>query len=807
MIKSGFNLLVQWLIEFAPLLAALTERTLSSGLFTDKEQDIKLIQNLLDNRENFAFNQDDKANFKEAKVLQQKLSVYYRETQLKLATYQRETALKLPEINKIFDNWPLKLYPSQLLESHPTSGAIPLKIFLASPEVTSNRCQHGCSKQGSKILPEEAAIKLKFVEGLREFINTHYSLHSSLRPTEFLAGAWESKRFHSESSIKAIFGMLKSEPTLILESEIEGNDINFRIAYWGLGQENYYYKTIAKFPYKEMLQETAKSRALKWKITREQLLELGESLEEVKLLGGDNEVNLTLLEKETKWQAQGIDVSQLYLNYQIAPEDIEKFCQFLSNCHCLVVGWIADIYHLIYRDVPPLLPVLLPSLTGEAVDTQLLQAIVSGYRQVYQSLEKQRCYWVSELALELAQSLTHLPEKSWAKEQINYSLGSWLNLRQIQLPTDDNLLQAMKPALTLADREYLEQLKDCLIAIEDEEGTTEVQQLLSELAPSTHTPLCLPIDLRESDNNLLKSSKIGKYFAVHTLTNYSGKISSVAISPDGEKLVSGCLDKTIKIWDLHSGELLRTLIGHSEDISSVAISPDGQFLASSSLHCPKSNVKVWSLNTGKLLHNSLGHKKSVHFVTMDSEARILVSGSNKIKIWNLHTGERLRTLWHSCAVNAAITGSDGNLLVSGSSDGKIKLWDIRNGDSLGTITGHKEAITSLAINPGEQFLISGSEDKTIKIWNLKTGKLQGTLKGHSSQVNALSISPDGSILMSGSSDKTIKIWHLQRGELHHTLTGHSGAVNSLALSADGRTLVSGSSDRTIKVWRMLNIGI
>ena len=794
MIESGLKFLIQWLIEFAPLMTILAEKKLTESLSKEKNQGLKTIESLIEGCENLIANKSDESSFKEVKELQHQLSIYHRETQLKLAAYQRETALKLPEINKVLDNWPLKLYPSQLLESHPGSGPIPLKIFLAPPQVSFDRW--------SNTVKQETEIDLKFVEGLREFINTHYSLHSPLRPTEVLAGAWESKRFHSESSIKALFGMLKSEPTLILESEIEGNYLNFRIAYWGLGQENYYYKTIAKFSYQAMLHEAAKARALKWKETREQLLELGENSEEIKQLGGDNEINLALLEKEEKWQAKGIDVSQFSLNYQIGSKDREKLGQFLSDCHCLVVGWVADIYHLVYRDIPPLLPALLPSLTGEVVDLQLVQAIVSGYQQVYQSLEKERRYWVPELALQLARSLTHLPEKSWAREQINYSLQSWLNLRHIQLPTDGNLLEGMKPALTLSDRDYLEKLKDCFTALEDDKETAQVQGLLEELA-QTYPPLSLAATPREEGNGSPHPLRIGPYAPLYTLKEHSGKISSVAISPDGQTLVSGCLDKTIKIWNLHNGELLRTLTGHSEDISSLAISPDGQFLASSSFHCPKSNVKVWNLKTGKLLHNGLGHKKSVRFVAIDSEARILVSGSNKIKIWNLHTGDRLCTLWHCCPVNAAIIIPDGSLLVSGSSDGKIKLWNPRTGDPLGTLTGHTGAVTSLVIDADGQFLMSGSVDKTIKIWQLETGKLQSTLKGHSARINSLSISPDRRVLISGSADKTIKIWHLLCGELQHTLTGHSGGVNSVAMSADGRTFVSGSSDKTMKIWRVL----
>jgi WD40 repeat protein len=62
---------------------------------------------------------------------------------------------------------------------------------------------------------------------------------------------------------------------------------------------------------------------------------------------------------------------------------------------------------------------------------------------------------------------------------------------------------------------------------------------------------------------------------VHTLTGHLGLVASVAISPDGNTLASGNSDKTIKIWHLGTGKLIRTLIGHSDRVRCVAISPDG----------------------------------------------------------------------------------------------------------------------------------------------------------------------------------------------------------------------------------------
>lgn len=638
--EQGLRLLIQCLLELAPVIAG------AGGI--EQEQ-----------------------------LLQQQLAVYHRATQLKIAERERETALKLPELNKILENWPLRLYPSQILESHNSHRLIPLKIFLAPPKVQF--------EQFDNVAEGIPGIELKLAEGLREFLNKHYSLHNQIRPTEFLAGAWESKRFHSESSIKAMFGMLKSEPILILESEIDGDYLNFRIACWGLGQENYYYKTICRLPYREIVYQAAKARALEWREIRDELVLMGENLEEINKLGKDNVINLANLEKEETWKDKGIDVSKLSLQYQVNHQDFEKLCQVLLTYHCLVAGWVADAYHLVHYDVSPLLPELLPSL------------------------------------------------------------------------------------VTLGESQGVGQLEVLLSAIAD----------LKRKRPLEHAALS------------------------YTLTGHSGKVSSVAISPDGQTLVSGCLDKTIKLWSLSTGKLIRTLNRHSGEISSVTLSPDGQFLATGSYDGPKSNVKVWNLNTGKLLHTLLGHKKPVNFVAINSDGQMLASGSNKIKVWHLHTGERLCTLWHSCTVNSAAISTDGTILASGSSDNKIRLWNPRTGELLRTVTGHSEEIKSIAISPNGRTLVSGSADKTIKIWCLNAGELLGTLTAHSGEVTSIAISPDGQTLVSGSADKTIKIWSLSTGKLLQTLTGHSDAVNSVALSPDGKFLASSSSDTTIKVWQIL----
>jgi serine/threonine protein kinase len=119
----------------------------------------------------------------------------------------------------------------------------------------------------------------------------------------------------------------------------------------------------------------------------------------------------------------------------------------------------------------------------------------------------------------------------------------------------------------------------------------------------------------------------------NTLTNHTNNVNSIAISRDGQTLVSGSADNTIKIWDLKTGELKHSLTGHTSYIGSLAISPDGQSLASGSAD---NTIKIWNLKIGKLENTLAGHSNIVNSIAISPDGQTLVSGSwdDTIKIWN-----------------------------------------------------------------------------------------------------------------------------------------------------------------------------
>ncbi len=318
------------------------------------------------------------------------------------------------------------------------------------------------------------------------------------------------------------------------------------------------------------------------------------------------------------------------------------------------------------------------------------------------------------------------------------------------------------------------------------------------LRPSSFPGLRAEKPLVVASNNALLNVSL-----VRTLKSHTDVVWCAISSFDGQNLISSSGDKTIKVWSLETGKLLRTLKGNSQPVLAVALSQSDRTLVSGSYSTNRA-INIGNLSTG-ILHNLPGDSHQVWSVAISPDGQNLASsnGDGSIDVWSL-LDKKLRNhlLGHLGTVWSVAISPDGRSLASASSDKTVKLWDLRTGELLHTFTGHTDRVRSVAFSPDGQILASGSWDKSVKIWNLRTKTLLYSLSGHSGYVNSVAVSPDGQILASGSDDRTIKLWNLPTGELLQTLKQHSGNVNAVSFNPDGNILISGSGDQTVKVWRL-----
>ncbi len=291
-------------------------------------------------------------------------------------------------------------------------------------------------------------------------------------------------------------------------------------------------------------------------------------------------------------------------------------------------------------------------------------------------------------------------------------------------------------------------------------------------------------------------------FLQRTLAGHSSYVMSVAIAPDGKTLASASSDKTIKIWNLETGDEIRTLKGHSEAVVKVGFSQDGKIVASSS---NDRTIKLWDIATGEEIRTLKGHSDGVTDITFSQDKKTLATSSSDktVKLWNMTTGAEIRTFkGHTSRVTSVAFSPDSEVIAAGSNDKTIKLWNTSTGEELRTLKGHNDTVTQIAFTPDGNTLASGSADRTIKLWNVTNGQEYRTIKGHTDTVWSIAFSFDSTMLASAGSDKMIKLWNPFNGDEIRSLQGHDSRIWSVAFTTNGRTLASSSEDGTVKIWRM-----
>jgi len=105
-----------------------------------------------------------------------------------------------------------------------------------------------------------------------------------------------------------------------------------------------------------------------------------------------------------------------------------------------------------------------------------------------------------------------------------------------------------------------------------------------------------------------------------------------------------------------------------------------------------------------------------------------------------------------CAVSLSSRSSDSKYLCSGSDDKTIKVWNVATGECVKTLTGHTNYVFCVNYNPQSNLIVSGSFDESVRIWDVKTGKCLKTIPAHSDPVSAVHFNRDGTLIVSASYD-------------------------------------------------------
>ncbi|RDL30134.1 E3 ubiquitin ligase complex SCF subunit sconB [Venustampulla echinocandica] len=306
---------------------------------------------------------------------------------------------------------------------------------------------------------------------------------------------------------------------------------------------------------------------------------------------------------------------------------------------------------------------------------------------------------------------------------------------------------------------------------------------------------------------------------------------------DDNILATGSYDSTIKIWDIETGECLRTLRGHTSGIR--ALQFDDTKLISGSLD---RTLRVWNWRTGECISTYQGHTEGV--IAVNFEGNILASGSidKTIKIWNFEDKSVFCLRGHKDWVNAVRVDAASRTVLSASDDCTVRLWDLDTRTTIQTFEGHVGQVQQVILLPPEyepddgeaadvddgtssttsstdlnvpihtstsvfdtwpscrprpsRYMVTGGLDSTVRLWDVHTGRCLKTFFGHLEGVWALA--GDTLRVVSGAEDRMVKVWDARTGKCEKTFSGHAAPVTCIGLS-DSR-MCTGSEDCEVRMY-------
>lgn len=328
---------------------------------------------------------------------------------------------------------------------------------------------------------------------------------------------------------------------------------------------------------------------------------------------------------------------------------------------------------------------------------------------------------------------------------------------------------------------------------------------------------------------------------VYLSSNFVGHTDTITCLKFNRKhLILGLYDATVKIWNIETGECIKTLSGHQKGVRALAF--DSQKLITGGLD---STVKVWNYHNGECISTYRGHDDAV--TSVDFCDKTIVSGSADctVKVWHVDSRTCYTLRGHTDGVNCVKIHSPSNTVFSASDDTTVKMWDMksnqclqkfggigsnghvgqvqavipfvykgndlvidfdesdsevqpRNDSSLRSGSNQSENCFSYDLSDNSNYpthVLTSSLDNTIKLWDVKSGKCIRTQFGHIEGI--WSIDADNFRIVSGAHDKLIKVWDLQDGKCLHTF-GNKASVCCVALSS--HRVAAGLESGNIKVY-------
>ena len=290
-------------------------------------------------------------------------------------------------------------------------------------------------------------------------------------------------------------------------------------------------------------------------------------------------------------------------------------------------------------------------------------------------------------------------------------------------------------------------------------------------------------------------------------------VASVAISPDGEYVVTGTYDE-VQVSKLGSPKSIQIVKHKLGRVRCLAFSPDGKQVFAGGFR----KIVVLNASSWKVENELSGHRAYVTDLSISPDGKTLATTSEDatLRLWNLSDGNsRVLHQEKEDPVTGVAFSPDGNRLAVASGDdtrptrpGHVRLLDASTGNVVHEFAEHDRAATGVAFSPDGKLIASTSLDEKVKLHSVESGEVVREYDGHSRPTNKARFLPSGKHIVSASGGRAvgkneIRIWEVATGETVNSIDSHKGPVFDVTVSRDGKLIASASRDGTAKVWETI----
>lgn len=282
--------------------------------------------------------------------------------------------------------------------------------------------------------------------------------------------------------------------------------------------------------------------------------------------------------------------------------------------------------------------------------------------------------------------------------------------------------------------------------------------------------------------------------SVHAqLAGHGGPVRAIAISSDGDTVLSGSFDTAAIRWSLKTESAEQVLRFHSDSVNAVAFLKAGRMVTAGA----DAKIAIWTPGRQQPDRIFEGHTAPIVSLAVSPNGARLASASwdHTVRIWSLDDGSHLILEGHSQNVNGVAFTPDGGSLVSVGYDRELRIWPLRGGTP--NVIRLGSPLNAVAVAPDGEIAAAGADGKLRFLTT--GGQESGEVQAGQTPIVALAVSPDSTLIVAAGVGGAVAVIDRRTRSVTRTLA-NPGFVWSVAILPDNTTLLTGGADGKIRRW-------